>query len=327
MERLTQDLVREASAKIEEIENGGGMAKAVAEGWPKWQIEEAAARRQARIDSGQEVIVGVNKYQATAPGDARDKGQLEVLSIDPDKVRKIQVERIGKLKRERDDKRVRACIEVLEKAAKDVASGSEHVNLLAASIEAARARCTLGEISSALERIWTRYEPPIRVSSGIYVRSYQRDSKDPEIESLTRAIREFADKRGRPPRILIAKMGQDGHDRGMKVMASGLVDIGMDVDLGPLFATPEEVAQQALDADVHIVGVSTLAGGHKTLVPALRRVLDEKGGKAIKIVVGGVIPEQDYAALRTSGADMIFGPGTRLVQAAKDMVSMLAKQQ
>jgi methylmalonyl-CoA mutase len=329
MEKLTQDLANVVSERIEEIERAGGMAKAVEEGWPKWQIEEAAARRQAKIDSGQEVIVGVNRYQSTSNESISkaEKSSMQVLSIDPERVRNIQTKALVQLKQGRSSESVEKCLDQLERSAKASLEKkpTERMNLLHASIEAARSRCTLGEISAALERAYGRYEPPMRVSSGVYASEYEQGgastvSELKEVRSLVERVRH---EYGRSPRILMAKMGQDGHDRGMKVMSSGLVDIGFDVDLGPLFATPEEVAQQAIDADVHMVGVSTLAGGHKTLVPQLRKVLDKQDGKGIKIIVGGVIPAQDYPSLKLSGADLIFGPGTRLLHSAKEMLSLL----
>lgn len=330
MERLTQDLSDATMNKIDEIEKAGGMAKAVAEGWPKWQIEESAARRQAKIDSGQEIIVGVNKYRASLDKDKSDHEALRVLSIDPEHVRKVQIKNIKKLKAERDSQKVDKCMNSLTETARLVADNNNmRPNLLELCIDAARARCTVGEISLALEKIWKRHEPNIRIASGIYAEEYGSSGSEVETElnNVKQLIISFKEKNGRPPRILMAKMGQDGHDRGMKVMSSGLVDLGFDVDIGPLFATPEEVAQQAIDADVHIIGISTLAGGHKTLVSQLRDNLDKQGAKNMKIVVGGVIPSQDYDSLKESGACLIFGPGTRIVKAVLDMIKMIMESE
>ncbi len=317
MESLTQDIHDKALEIINEIEEMGGMSMAVASGMPKLRIEEAATRRQARIDSGQEVIVGVNKYVSKEKNDVK----VDILSINNSAVRKTQIDRLKKVKKQRKQAEVYSALNALTVAAK---SGKE--NLLALTIEAAKVRCTVGEITSSLESVYGRYEPKSTIVSGAYISSYESADQE-EIELTLLTSEEFSKKHGRRPRILVAKVGQDGHDRGAKVIASSFADLGFDVDIGPLFQTPEEVAQQAIDADVHAVGISSLAGGHKTLVPKLVQALKEKGAEGVLVIVGGVIPEQDYEELKKSGASAIFGPGTKIPPAARNVIDLIDKKQ
>jgi len=311
VERLTHELAERASAHILEIEEVGGMAEALEAGIPKMRIEESAARVQARIDSGRQKIVGVNCFAPT------EEDRIEILKVDNRAVREAQVARLEKLRAERDDAAVRASLEAITKAAE-----SGEGNLLALSIEAARARATVGEISDAMELVFGRFEATSRTVSGVY------GSEVGESGESVRAVRErcerFAEAEGRRPRVLVAKVGQDGHDRGQKVIATAFADLGFDVDVGPLFATPDEVARQAVENDVHVVGVSSLAAGHLTLVPALRDALAALEREDILIVVGGVIPPDDHEALREAGATAIFGPGTVIADAASDLLDRLA---
>merc|ERR1719318_67357 len=306
MENLTEQVYKEARRIVEEV---GGMAKAVASGWPKLKIEECAARRQANIDSGKEVIVGVNKYKL------QKEDEIEVRSIDNAEVKESQLNRLAKLRATRKQEEVEMCLQKLE----DCAGGQEG-NLLGLAIEAARARCTVGEISTAMEKVFGRHVATDKMVSGAYRSEY---GETEEIEAVAAAINSFQEGEGRRPRILVAKMGQDGHDRGAKVIATGFSDLGFDVDIGPLFQTPEEVAQQAVDSDVHCIGVSSLAAGHKTLVPALVKCLTDMGRPDVLIVCGGVIPPQDYDFLYNAGASAIFGPGTKLPVAALQVVKMI----
>ncbi|AWN50857.1 methylmalonyl-CoA mutase [Methylobacterium sp. 17Sr1-1] len=309
VERLTQDLVARASAHIREVEGLGGMAKAIEAGIPKLRIEEAAARTQARIDSGQQVIVGVNRYKPD--GDRA----IDLLRVDNGNVRTLQIDKLKRLRAERDGQAVEARLAALTQAAQG--SG----NLLALAVEAARAKATVGEISEALERAWGRHRAEIRAISGVYKR--EMGGMSAAVERVRGLVETFEEADGRRPRILVAKMGQDGHDRGQKVIASAFADLGFDVDIGPLFATPEEAARQAVENDVHIVGVSSLAAGHLTLVPELKRALDEAGRPDVMIVVGGVIPPGDFAALRQAGASAIFPPGTVIAEAAAELIAEL----
>jgi len=309
LERLTHELMHSAWNLIEEVEQLGGMTKAIEAGIPKMRIEEAAARRQANIDSGQDVIVGVNAYRAA------EEPQIPVLDIDDAAVRAAQIGRLEQLKRERDSNAVHAALQVLRECA---VSGNG--NLLECAVSAARARATLGEISSALEKVWGRYEAVTRSISGVYSAGA---TNAPEFQKAREMVVEFEREEGRRPRILVAKMGQDGHDRGAKVIATALADIGFDVDIGPLFQTPREVANFAVDSDVHIVGVSSLAASHKTLVPALIAELRRLGHDDIVVVVGGVIPAQDYEFLYDSGVAGIYGPGTVIPVAAQHMLQLL----
>ncbi len=310
VERLTYELVRKAQAHIAEVEELGGMAKAIAAGIPKMRIEEAAARTQARIDSGAQTIVGVNKYQVA------DEAKIEVLKVDNKSVRESQIAKLARLKAERDPAAVAAALAALTDAAR---TGSG--NLLELAVAAARAKATVGEISDALEKVWGRHRAETRAVSGVYTAEAGAMSKD--VERVRRMCEAFAANDGRRPRILIAKMGQDGHDRGQKVIASAFADLGFDVDIGPLFATPEEAARQAVENDVHIIGVSSLAAGHLTLVPELTAALEKEGRGDIMIVVGGVIPPSDYEALYAAGAKAVFGPGTNIPRAAADLLDKL----
>ncbi|AWN48886.1 methylmalonyl-CoA mutase [Methylobacterium terrae] len=309
VERLTRDLVARASAHIREVEALGGMAKAIEAGIPKLRIEEAAARTQARIDSGQQVIVGVNRYKPD--GDRA----IDLLRVDNGNVRTLQIDKLKRLRAERDAQAVEARLAALTEAAQG--SG----NLLALAVEAAREKATVGEISEALERAWGRHRAEIRAISGVYKR--EMGGMSAAVERVRGLVEAFEEADGRRPRILVAKMGQDGHDRGQKVIASAFADLGFDVDIGPLFATPEEAARQAVENDVHIVGVSSLAAGHLTLVPELKRALDEAGRPDVMIVVGGVIPPGDFAALRQAGASAIFPPGTVIAEAASELIAEL----
>src|SRR5688572_28953879 len=314
IERLTHDLAARARAHITEVEELGGMAAAIAQGLPKRRIEEAAARTQARIDSGRQTVVGVNRYHA-----GLDPGELEILRVDNTAVRETQVARLERLRAERDRAAVEAAL-----AALSAAAGSGEGNLLALAVDAARARATVGEISYALERVYGRYLPPVSTVHGVYAREMQSSGEGVSgegagggaVERVRRRSAEFARRHGRRPRILVAKVGQDGHDRGQKVIATAFADLGFDVDVGPLFQTPEEVARQAVENDVHLVGVSSLAAGHLTLVPDLCRALAALGRPDIRVVAGGVIPEPDHAALHAAGVTAIFGPGTVIPDAA-----------
>ncbi|KNC99720.1 methylmalonyl-CoA mutase, mitochondrial [Spizellomyces punctatus DAOM BR117] len=307
MESLTNELFDRAHAIIAEVESMGGMAKAVASGMPKLRIEESAAKRQARIDSGQEVIVGVNKYRVE-----KDDNAVDVLAIDNSQVRNAQIAKINIVKTTRDQERAARALDALTDSAR-----SGQGNTLALAIEAAKARCTVGEITYALEQIWGRHNPTVRVVSGAYKSEYGASE---DIAKTLAMVQEFMHREGRRPRILVGKMGQDGHDRGAKVIASGFADLGFDVDIGPLFQTPAEVARQAVDADVHVVGVSSQAAGHKTLVPELIEELKKLGACDKLVVVGGVIPQQDYAFLYEHGVSCIFGPGTKIPLAAQEVI-------
>jgi methylmalonyl-CoA mutase len=314
VERLTHDLARRAWALIQEVEELGGMAKAIEAGLPKLRIEEAATRTQARIDSGQQTIVGLNKLRT------RDEEELQIRQVENRAVLESQVRRLQELRANRDERVLREKLEALTRSA---ASGQG--NLLELAVDAARARASVGEISDALEKVWPRHEATIRSVSGVYSREMGGDENDSlaAVQALSSA---FAVRHGRRPRILVAKMGQDGHDRGAKVVATAFADMGFDVDVGPLFQTPQETARQAIENDVHVVGASSLAAGHLTLVPELRQALDELGRPDIAIAVGGVIPKQDYDALHRAGASCIFGPGTVITEAAHELLSELEKR-
>jgi methylmalonyl-CoA mutase len=311
VEALTQDLADKAWAIIEEVEALGGMTKAVASGMPKLRIEEAAARRQARVDRGQDVIVGVNKYRAD------EAGSVDVLDIDNTKVREQQVARLEKVRAERDAK---ACQQALD-ALREGAAGDG--NLLALCIEAARARATVGEMSDAMEAVFGRHKAEIHSISGVYGAGYEGDSG---FDAVRKAVDDFATAEGRRPRILVAKMGQDGHDRGAKVVGTAFADLGFDVDFGPLFETPAEVARAAVENDVHVVGVSSQAAGHKTLVPQLIDELRAAGAGDILVVCGGVIPPQDHAFLADAGVVAVFGPGTNIPEAAAKVLDLIRKK-
>ncbi|WP_369147788.1 methylmalonyl-CoA mutase [Streptomyces sp. R44] len=309
VEKLTYDLARRAWQHIQEVEQAGGMAKAIDAGIPKLRVEEAAARTQARIDSGRQPVIGVNKYRV-----ASDE-QIDVLKVDNSSVRAQQIEKLRRLREERDETACRDALDALTRAA-----GADG-NLLELAVRAARAKATVGEISEALEKVYGRHSAQIRTISGVY---RTETGESPSVERTRALVDAFGEAEGRRPRILVAKMGQDGHDRGQKVIATAFADLGFDVDVGPLFQTPAEVARQAVEADVHIVGVSSLAAGHLTLVPALREELAAEGREDIMIVVGGVIPPQDVATLLEMGAAAVFPPGTVIPDAAHDLVTRLA---
>lgn len=312
VEKLTADIAQRAWGHIEEVEKLGGMAKAIETGIPKLRIEEAAARKQARIDSGLDTIVGINKYRP----DKEDP--LETLDIDNTMVRESQINRLKELRANRDDAKVKTALEAITNAAK-----TKTGNLLELAIEAARVRATLGEISDACEAVAGRYKAIIRMNTGVYSSEVKNDS---DFEKAKKLVAEFAKKEGRQPRIMIAKLGQDGHDRGAKVVATGYADCGFDVDMGPLFQTPEEAAKQAVENDVHVVGVSSLAAGHKTLVPQIINEFKRLGRKDIMVIVGGVIPAQDYDALYKAGATAIFGPGTTVSGACIKLMELLLRK-
>ncbi|MFO0958873.1 MAG: methylmalonyl-CoA mutase [Isosphaeraceae bacterium] len=309
MEKLTQEMADVAWGLIEEVEKLGGMTKAVESGWAKLKIEECAARKQARIDSGKDVIVGVNKYKL----DHEDP--VEIREIDNSAVRVSQVERLKKVRASRDQAAVTQALEALTEAAR-----SGEGNLLDLAVKATRVRATVGEISDALEKVWGRFRANSQAISGVYGSAFEQD---PQWQGLKQEIDEFAASEGRRPRVMVAKLGQDGHDRGAKVVATALADLGFDIDIGPLFQTPEEAARQAIENDCHAVGVSTLAAGHKTLVPALIAALKDQGAEDIIVFVGGVIPAQDYEFLRKAGVAGIFGPGTPIPACARQVLDAI----
>ena len=308
VERLTHDLATRALGHIREVEELGGMAKAIATGLPKMRIEECAARTQARIDSGKQVLVGINRFKPN-----EDK-PIDVLKVDNNAVRESQIARLKELRKNRNEADAESALEALTKAA----GGELKANLLELAVDAARKRASVGEISSALEKVWGRHTAQIRSIQGVYKSTVGEDSA--ELQQVLELADKFEQREGRRPRILIAKMGQDGHDRGAKVIATAFADLGFDVDIGPLFQTPDETARQAVENDVHIVGASSLAAGHLTLVPALKSELTKLGREDIMIVVGGVIPPQDYPQLFKDGASAVFGPGTVISKAAKDLL-------
>jgi methylmalonyl-CoA mutase len=312
IERLTRDLAERAWAHITEVEELGGMAKAIEAGIPKLRIEEAAARTQARIDAGRQAVVGVNCYR---PDQAE---QIDVLQVDNAAVRAGQLAKLARLKASRDPAAVAAALDALEAGARECSG-----NLLDLSVRAAQARATVGEISEALERVYGRHQAQIRSISGVY--RQEMGEQHSTVASVREQVAAFEAREGRRPRILVAKMGQDGHDRGQKVIASSFADLGFVVDIGPLFSTPQEVARQAVENDVDIVGASSLAAGHLTLVPQLKAALAELGRPDILVVVGGVIPPQDFDALRSAGAAAIFPPGTVIAEAAQDLLGQLLR--
>ncbi|WP_027077132.1 methylmalonyl-CoA mutase [Maribacter antarcticus] len=318
VETLTQELVHKAMELMSEVEELGGMTKAIEAGIPKIRIEEAAARKQARIDSTQDVIVGINKYRL------KKEDALQILEVDNQAVRKEQMKRLASIKENRDTKVVENCLQALTKAGKNKIEGTGAAdNLLALAVAAARARATLGEISDALELAFGRHKAVIKSFTGVYSKEIKNDESFKKAQELTDR---FAEQDGRRPRIMIAKMGQDGHDRGAKVVATGYADLGFDVDIGPLFQTPQEAAKQAVENDVHILGVSSLAAGHKTLVPAVIEELKKYGREDIMVIVGGVVPKQDYPFLIDAGATAIFGPGTKISDAAIEILELLLEQ-
>ncbi len=311
VEALTASVAAEAWKLIEEVEAMGGMTKAVAAGLPKMRIEESAARKQARVDRGEEVIVGVNKYRPDT------EERVEILDIDNTKVRQQQVDRLKTVRAKRDAAKLKAALEAVTRTA-----GGGNENLLAACVEAARARATVGEISDAMEKAFGRHRAEIRAISGVYAAGHEGDAA---FEKVQREVEEFARLEGRRPRLLVAKLGQDGHDRGSKVIATAFADLGFDVDIGPLFSTPEEAARQAVENDVHVIGVSSQAAGHKTLVPQLIESLRKQGAGDILVICGGVIPPQDYEMMKKAGVAAIYGPGTNILEAAREVLGLIRR--
>jgi len=308
VESLTHELAEKAWALIEEVEAMGGMTKAVASGMPKLRIEESAAKRQAAIDRGDEVIVGVNKYKLAS------QDPIDILDIDNMKVREAQIARLKATRAARDEAQVKAALAEL------TARAEKGGNLLAAAVDAARARASVGEISDAMEKVFGRHRAEVKTLAGVYGAAYEGDAG---FEAIQRDVEAFAEEEGRRPRMLVVKMGQDGHDRGAKVIATAFADIGFDVDVGPLFQTPEEAAQDAIDNDVHVIGISSQAAGHKTLAPKLIEALKAKGAGDILVICGGVIPQQDYDFLMSAGVKAIFGPGTNIPEAAKNILGLI----
>ena len=313
VESLTDSVAKAAWELIEEVEVYGGMTKAVAAGMPKLRIEESAARRQARIDRGEEVIVGVNKYQPDNPE------QVDILDIDNTAVREQQVKRLGDIRASRDEAACQAALDAITSVAE-----SGEGNLMAACIDAARARATVGEMSDAMEKIFGRHKAETQSISGVYGKAYEGDQM---FEGIQGDVAAFAEAEGRRPRLLVAKLGQDGHDRGAKVIATAFADIGFDVDIGPMFATPEECARQAVENDVHAIGISSQAAGHKTLVPELIQQLKAQGAGDVVVIVGGVVPPQDYDMLRAAGVAAIYGPGTNIPEAAGEVLTLIRGEQ
>jgi methylmalonyl-CoA mutase len=309
VETLTNELVHKAWDLIQEVQKLGGMAKAIETGIPKMRIEEASARTQARIDAGSQTIIGVNKYRL------EHEDPIDILEIDNTEVRKQQIERLNELKANRDNEAVKKALAAITECVK-----TKKGNLLELAVEAARVRASLGEISDACEEVVGRYKAIIRTISGVYSSETKKDPTFQEAQSL---VEKFAKREGRQPRIMIAKMGQDGHDRGAKVVATGYADCGFDVDMGPLFQTPEEAARQAVENDVNVLGVSSLAAGHKTLVPQVMDELKKLGREDIVVIAGGVIPAQDYDFLYQAGVAAIFGPGTSVTKAAVSILKIL----
>ncbi|MEC9108043.1 MAG: methylmalonyl-CoA mutase [Bacteroidota bacterium] len=312
LESITNELIKKSWEHIEEIENIGGMTKAIEKGIPKLRIEQAATKKQAKIDSKESIIVGVNKYEL------EEEDMIQYLEVDNNKVRNQQIERINKLKAKRNSEKVKKALDKLRNAAKN-----KNKNLLALAIDAAKERATLEEISESLEEIYGRYQSEIKTFTGVYKSNINNNKL---FNKAVKLANKFANDEGRRPRILVAKIGQDGHDRGAKIVATGFADIGFDVDIGPLFQTPEEVAKQAVENDVHIVGISTLAGGHKSLVPKLVEELKKYGRNDILIILGGVIPEQDYSFLLKNGVSAIFGPGSKISETALEILNLLIKK-
>lgn len=311
IEKLTNQIVEETMKLIEEIESLGGMAKAIETGLPKLKIEEAAARKQARIDAGLDIIIGVNRYQAN------EGSSIDILEVDNTVVRQNQLKRLGQIKKTRNNQNVNQCLIELEEAAKTKVG-----NLLDIAVKCAKERCTLGEISSALESVYGRFTAKTKTISGVYSKEVMQDS---DFREAKRLVESFTKLEGRRPRMMIAKMGQDGHDRGAKIIATSFADIGFDVDMGPLFQTPQEAARQAAENDVHILGVSSLAAGHKTLVPQVLEALKSINREDIMVVAGGVIPQQDYDFLFEAGVFGIYGPGTKIAKAAQEILNLLIK--
>jgi methylmalonyl-CoA mutase len=309
VEKLTDEIAHKAWKLIEEVEELGGMTKAIEAGIPKLRIEEAAAKKQARIDSGQDILVGVNKYRL------EKEDPIDTLEVENQRVRKQQIERLEKIKSERNNAKVEKALLHLSQAA-ETGKG----NLLELSVEAARERATLGEISEALSKVFGRHKADIKSVQGVYSKAIKQD---PSFDKARELADKFAEEEGRRPRIMVAKMGQDGHDRGAKVVATGYADLGFDVDIGPLFQTPKEAAKQAVENDVHVLGISSLAAGHKTLVPEVIEELKNHGREDIMVIVGGVIPTKDYQFLFDAGAVAVFGPGTKISEAAIKILEVL----
>ncbi|HSS63200.1 MAG TPA: methylmalonyl-CoA mutase family protein, partial [Gammaproteobacteria bacterium] len=312
VEHLTASLAAAARELIEEVEKMGGMTKAVVAGMPKLRIEEAAARRQARVDRGEDIIVGVNRYASD------DQEEVDILSIDNTAVREAQIKRLERVRRERDEPACRKALDRLTQIA-----GASEDGLLEGAIEAARRRATVGEISDALEKVWSRHRAVVHSVAGVYGSAYEGDEG---FDKIVREVESFAEETGRRPRMLVVKLGQDGHDRGAKIIATAFADLGFDVDIGPLFQTPEEAARQAIENDVHVIGVSSQAAGHRTLVPALIKGLESEGGGEILVVCGGVIPPQDYDELMKAGVAAIYGPGTNIPVAASEVIKLIRRQ-
>jgi methylmalonyl-CoA mutase len=326
METLTQQMADKAQAILDEVEAIGGMTKAVASGWAKLKIEASAAEKQARIDSGRDVIVGVNKYKLA------HQEPIDILEVDNVKVREGQLARLKKIRAERDGPAVRRALDALTACARSGASGAgaagDGSNLLALAIDAMRLRATVGEVSDALEQVFGRHRADIQKVTGVYAAAYDNAGDSQQAwQQLQADIAAFGEQQGRRPRVMIAKLGQDGHDRGAKVVATAFADLGFDVDIGPLFQTPEECARQAIENDVHAVGVSTLAAGHKTLVPAIIAELNKLGANDIVVFVGGVVPPQDYEFLRAAGVKGIYGPGTPIPVSARDVLEQIRAAQ
>ena len=308
VEKLTADLADAALKLIEEVDDMGGMTKAVASGMPKLRIEETAARRQADIDRGDQVIVGVNKYRL------EKEDEIDILDVDNVAVREAQIARLENIRSTRDQAKCEAALAELSRRA------AEGGNLLEAAVEAARARASVGEISMAMENVFGRHRAEVKTLAGVYGAAYEGDE---DFAAIQKSVENFAEEEGRRPRMLVVKMGQDGHDRGAKVIATAFADIGFDVDVGPLFQTPEEAAQEAMDNDVHVIGISSQAAGHKTLAPRLIEVLKERDAGDILVICGGVIPQQDYDFLKSAGVKAIFGPGTNIPNAAQEILDLI----
>jgi methylmalonyl-CoA mutase len=308
VEKLTADLADAAWKLIEEVDEMGGMTKAVASGMPKLRIEETAARRQADIDRGDQVIVGVNKYRL------EKEDEIDILDVDNVAVREAQIARLENIRSTRDQAKCEAALAELSRRA------AEGGNLLEAAVEAARARASVGEISMAMENVFGRHRAEVKTLAGVYGAAYEGDE---DFAAIQKSVENFAEEEGRRPRMLVVKMGQDGHDRGAKVIATAFADIGFDVDVGPLFQTPDEAAQDAIDNDVHVIGISSQAAGHKTLAPRLIEVLKERDAGDILVICGGVIPQQDYDFLKSAGVKAIFGPGTNIPNAAQEILDLI----
>jgi methylmalonyl-CoA mutase len=308
VEKLTADLADAAWKLIQEVDEMGGMTKAVASGMPKLRIEETAARRQADIDRGDQVIVGVNKYRL------EKEDEIDILDVDNVAVRDAQIARLENIRSTRDQAKCEAALAELSRRAADGG------NLLEAAVEAARARASVGEISMAMENVFGRHRAEVKTLAGVYGAAYEGDE---DFAAIQKSVENFAEEEGRRPRMLVVKMGQDGHDRGAKVIATAFADIGFDVDVGPLFQTPEEAAQDAIDNDVHVIGISSQAAGHKTLAPRLIKILNERDAGDILVICGGVIPQQDYDFLKSAGVKAIFGPGTNIPNAAQEILDLI----